>query len=289
MSRTTRRADRLLIISRSAGGMNPEAEAKLRTAFADHTVIAFNPRTDFTKLITPDARVVVAGGDGTVEFVVRKLADSKHPLGIVPVGTFNNLAHALHLPEDLDAAIEVIRHGMPRAITVGRVNGQVFVEACAVGLFGDAIIFGDAAKDLEFGTTVQKLKDLVVARPFHYKLSGDLRGEGDAMSLVFSNTSSIGMQLPVSDSDPMDSYLEFAADAGQSQIDIVRRVVASTVLSQHEAEGSTRLYRFRKLHVSTSPRVRVYADNQPAGRTPATVTADVSALRVLVPGAGNHK
>ncbi len=264
--------------------MNADIEAKLRAEFADNLIIDFDPKTDFEKRITRDAHVVVAGGDGTIEFIVRKLAESDHPLGIIPLGSFNNLANALKLPLELDKAIEVTRNGRPRPITLGRVNGHVFVEACAIGLFGDAIRLGDSAKDLEFGAMVQKLRDVAEAKPFHYQLSGDLKGEGSAMSLVFSNTSSIGSQLPVGDASPINSYLEFAADAGQSHIDIVGRVVASALLLKHSEEDSRRLYHFKKLKVTTRPRVRIYADNRAAGQTPATVTAEISALRVLLPG-----
>ena len=66
--------------------MTPEIEKKLRTAFADHLILEFDPDEDFEKLISPGATVVVAGGDGTVEFIVRKLADSKHPIGVMGTG-----------------------------------------------------------------------------------------------------------------------------------------------------------------------------------------------------------
>ena len=92
-----RQADKLLILSRRAGSMTPAAESRLREAFVGHRVIYFNARRDFEPLITSKAQVVIAGGDGTVEHVVRKLADSQHPLGIIPMGSFNNFAHALGL------------------------------------------------------------------------------------------------------------------------------------------------------------------------------------------------
>lgn len=135
---TQRKASRLLIISSSAGNITPEIEARLRELFSDYLILPFDPKEDFEKMITPRARFVIAGGDGSVEFVVRKLADSSHPVGILSLGTFNNFALALGLPSDLDKQIEVIKKGRPRPITLGRVNGTVFLEACAIGLFGDS-------------------------------------------------------------------------------------------------------------------------------------------------------
>lgn len=283
------RAKGLLVIGRGARGLNDDVEVKLRAEFARYEVVDFDSRRELSKVLEPKGPVVIAGGDGTVEHVVRSLADTDHPVGIIPLGTFNNFARALGLPSDVDGAVAVITAGRSRRITLGRVNGRVFLEAGAVGLFGEAILLGDKAKDLQFGDAARRMREVVAARPFKFEISGDLESKGEAMSLVFSNTSSIGLQLPVSDATPTDSYLEFAADAGQSVADIVGRALASTLLDVHEDRSSERLYRFRRLRVRTSPRVHVYADNQLAGRTPCVVTAEVSAVRVFLADGGNHK
>jgi len=263
--------------------MSDEVEKKLRSAFADYLIVDFDPNADLEELVSPRARMVVAGGDGTVEFIVRKLADTKHPVGIVPLGTFNNLARALSLPTKIDDAIDVARKGRQRAITLGRVNDRIFVEACAVGLFGQTIALGDSAKDMEFGKLATKLKEVIAAKRFRYELSGDITGSGSAMSLVFSNTGSIGSQLPISDGSPIDPYLEFSVHAGRTRADIVGRAIKSAVLMQHADDAGGQVFRFSRLEVKTKPRVRVYADNFQVGRTPATVSAEVSALRVLLP------
>jgi len=277
-----RRVSRLLIISRNAGSMTPEVEAMLRKEFADYLTIDFDPKQDFEKLITPRATVVVAGGDGSVEFVVRKLAESKHPLGILSLGTFNNFAHALGLPTDLKEMVKVAKQGHPKAITLGRVNGCYFIEACAIGLFGETIALGESAKDMEFGKLGPRLRNVLTAPRFKYELTGDIKGSGTAMSLVFSNTSSFGSKLPVSDATPVEPYLEFSVHAGRTRTDIVGRAVASAVLRKH-AEDDAQVFKFRRLEVTTQPKVRIYADNYMVGRTPATVTAEVSALRVMLP------
>jgi diacylglycerol kinase (ATP) len=276
------KTSRLLIISPKAGSMTPEVEKKLRTEFADHLILEFDPEEDFERLLSPRAAVVVAGGDGTIEFVVRKLADSQHPVGILSLGTFNNFALSLGLPTDLAGAIEVARGGSPRPITLGRVNGHIFLEACAIGLFGETIALGDSAKDLEFGKLRRKLKDVLAAKPFQYELSGDFEGSGTAMSLVFSNTGSTGSKLPISDATPVDPYLEFSVHAGRTRTDIVGRALAAAVLNKHE-EDTGQVFKFRRLEVRTRPRVRVYADNLMVGRTPAAVMAEVSAVKVLLP------
>jgi diacylglycerol kinase (ATP) len=277
-----KRAGSLLILSSKAGSMTPEIEAKLRKAFAGSLAVEFDPKMDLEKLVSPNAMVIVAGGDGTIGWVVRKLAESKHPVGILSLGTFNNFAKSLHLPTTVDAAIRVIKQGTPRPITLGRLNGKVFLEAAAIGLFGETIAAGESAKDRAFGAFADDLKHVMEARPFTYELTGDIRGSGSCMSLVFTNTTSIGSQMPVSDKTPEDPYLELSVHAGASRTDIVKRVLARAVLSKHREGGLGQVFKFRKLQVTTKPKVRIYADNAQLGRTPATITAELSALHVIL-------
>jgi len=279
----TKRATSLLILSSKAGSMTPEIEAKLRKAFATSTIVEFDPKLDIEKLTAPTAMVIVAGGDGTIGWVVRKLADTRHPLGILSLGTFNNFAKSLHLPTTVDAAIRVIKTGRLHPITLGRLNGKIFLEAAAIGLFGETIAAGESAKDRAFGAFADDMKHVMEASPFTYELTGDIRGSGTAMSLVFTNTSSIGSQMPVSDKTPKDPYLELSVHAGASRTDIVKRVLARAVLSKHKEGGLGQVFKFRKLLVETKPRVRIYADNAQLGRTPATITAELSALQVMIP------
>ena len=275
-------ASNVVILSSKAGSMTPQIEAKIRAAFADSLIVEFDPKMDLEKLVAPTGTVVVAGGDGTIGWVVRKLADTKHPVGILSMGTFNNFAKSLHLPATLEACIKVIKHGKPHPITLGRLNGKIFLEAAAIGLFGETIAAGESAKDRAFGAFAEDVKHIAEAKPFTYELSGDIRGSGTAMSLVFTNTTSIGSQMPVSDKTPMDPYLELSVHAGATRRDIVKRVLARAVLRKHKEGGLGQVFKFRKLLVATKPKVRVYADNEQFGRTPVTITAELSALQVIL-------
>jgi len=273
----------MLILSSKAGSMSPAVVAKIRKAFESSLIVEFDPKMDLDKLITPTATVVVAGGDGTIAWVVRQLVDTKHPLGIISMGTFNNFARSLHLPTTVDAAIRVVRQGKPHPITLGRVNGTVFLEAAAIGLFGATIAAGDAAKDRAFGAFANAARKMLTAKRFRYELTGDLTGGGSAMSLVFANTKSIGSQMPLSDKTPEDPYLELSIHAGASRTDIVKRVLARAVLAKEGEAGLGQMFRFRKIQVTTKPRARIYADNFRLGLTPASITAELSALKIILP------
>ena len=276
------RATSLLIVSSKAGSMTPQIEAKLRKAFDTSLIVEFDPKMDIEKLVAPRATVIVAGGDGTIGWAVRKLAETKHPMGILTMGTFNNFAKSLHLPTNVDGAIRVVKEGRPHPITLGRVNGKIFLEAAAIGLFGEFITAGESAKDRAFGAFAEDVKHIAEAKPFTYELTGDIRGSGTAMSLVFTNTTSIGSQMPVSDKTPVDPYLELSVHAGATRTDIAKRVLARVVLSKHKEGGLGQVFKFQKLEVMTKPKVWIYADNGKIGRTPATITAQLSAVQVIL-------
>ena len=55
------------------------------------------------------------------------------------------------MPTDLDEAIKAVQDGTPHPVTVGRINGHPFLEVAAIGMFGEALQLGEAAKDMVFG------------------------------------------------------------------------------------------------------------------------------------------
>ena len=85
---------------------------------------------------TPEL-IVVAGGDGTVNYVVNRMkqAGLNLPLGILPAGTANDFAKALGMSHDpLEAARQIIL-GEETPIDCGRGNGLYFVNIFSFGIF----------------------------------------------------------------------------------------------------------------------------------------------------------
>lgn len=78
--------------------------------------------------------VVAAGGDGTVHEAVNRVAPLGLPLGVLPLGTCNDFARTLHLPNDLEEAARVIAEDTAIPIDLGMVNGRYFVNAAHLGL-----------------------------------------------------------------------------------------------------------------------------------------------------------
>ena len=78
--------------------------------------------------------VIVGGGDGTLNAAVDGLIDTQLPLGILPLGTANDLARTLNIPTSLPEACEIIAKGQVQRIDLGWVNGKHFFNVASLGL-----------------------------------------------------------------------------------------------------------------------------------------------------------
>lgn len=81
--------------------------------------------------------MVVAGGDGTVNFAVNamKRKGLDIPLGVIPAGTANDFAGALGMSADPLEAARQIASGSEERVDCGRVNDLYFVNVFSFGVF----------------------------------------------------------------------------------------------------------------------------------------------------------
>jgi YegS/Rv2252/BmrU family lipid kinase len=90
-----------------------------------------------------DPLVIVGGGDGTISNAASALIGSQTALGILPLGTLNHFARDLNLPTDIKEAAKVIAAGRKRLVDVGQMNGRIFINNSAIGLYPLMIIDRD--------------------------------------------------------------------------------------------------------------------------------------------------
>jgi diacylglycerol kinase family enzyme len=82
-----------------------------------------------------DELLVVGGGDGTISAAASALVGTDTRLGILPLGTLNHFARDLGIPTDLDEAAQLIARGHVRRVDVGEMNGRIFINNSAIGLY----------------------------------------------------------------------------------------------------------------------------------------------------------
>ncbi|MBH3440018.1 lipid kinase [Pseudomonas luteola] len=81
--------------------------------------------------------IIVGGGDGTLNAAAPALIEAGLPVGLLPLGTANDLAKTLNIPQDPLEAVDIIVRGQLRAIDVGVVNDHVFLNVASIGFSAD--------------------------------------------------------------------------------------------------------------------------------------------------------
>lgn len=127
-----------------AGTRRGEVETALREAGVDFDLVVSERAGQITGLAEEAARagfspILVAGGDGSIGETVNGLLNAAQgsalpPLGLLPLGTANDLAYNLNYPTDLKLAARIIAAGKTRAMDLCQVNERFFANNAAVGL-----------------------------------------------------------------------------------------------------------------------------------------------------------
>ncbi|MEA5616507.1 lipid kinase [Cronbergia sp. UHCC 0137] len=117
--------------------------------------------------------VIVGGGDGTLNAAVDAIVDTQIPLGVLPLGTANDLAKTLGIPNSLSEACQIIADGNLRRIDLGLVNGKYFFNVASLGL--SVKITERLTKEVKrrwgiFAYAVIALQVVWESRPFHAEI-----------------------------------------------------------------------------------------------------------------------
>ncbi len=235
--------------------------------------------------------IIAAGGDGTAHSLAQGMVGSPLRMGIIPMGTANNVARTLGLPIKLEEAMAVIAKANVRRIDVGRVAGRYFLEAAGVGLFADAF----AAFGKEEPRKWQVFRNLRVLGPMLWNppvrnLQMTLDGvvEKDvAIWIAVSNSSYIGDNMPLApDASLEDGEFDVIVVGAMNRTEFLQFVVA-LYRGKHLALPKVRGVRARsvaiqRVHRSHRP-LPLHADAEIVAYTPALLETVPGAIQVLVP------
>jgi diacylglycerol kinase (ATP) len=123
-----------------------EAESALRAAGVDFHLAISERKGQLVELaeqavLQKFSPIIVAGGDGSVGDVANGLMRAARsarsptpPLGILPMGSANDVVFALGLPIDLNESARIIAAGKTRAMDLGKLNDRYFVNNSGAGL-----------------------------------------------------------------------------------------------------------------------------------------------------------
>jgi YegS/Rv2252/BmrU family lipid kinase len=246
--------------------------------------------------------IVVGGGDGTLAAAAGLLAGTGAALGILPLGTANDLARTLHVPDDLDGAARVIARGRTRAVDVGYAGDRAFLNAASVG-FSTALtrrLHGGlkrAAGPLAYPVAGATAAAAAEGKPFlaRVEVDGAVR-EQEALQIVIGNGRYHGGGRLVSpraaiDDRRLDVYL-VAAPGGPGDrtrprlVDLARLAGYALRLlrGRHLDHPAVFHLRGRSAELRTDPPLEIDADGELVGHTPVRFRVAPGALAVLAPG-----
>ncbi|HTA38501.1 MAG TPA: YegS/Rv2252/BmrU family lipid kinase [Candidatus Acidoferrales bacterium] len=230
--------------------------------------------------------IIAAGGDGTLVHVIRRAMAYGVPVGLVPLGTFNELARTLGIPLDVAGACATIAAGHERAIDVATVNGVYYLNEASIGISSRIARLQLPENKQRFGflaIVATALRAFMYSRPIRVEIVHD--GGADrfhTVQLTVANSHRFGGFFYVADAAIDDGWL----DLYSVEIDGVSEAfsVARAILSgKRQSVPGLRTFRSVAFDVITRRRHRITADGEPAGRTPARFEIVPKALRVFTP------
>ena len=211
-----------------------------------------------------DPLIVVAGGDGTIGDVATQLIGSSTVLGIVPIGTMNNLARSLGVPLGIDDACALIGMGTTRHIDMGRMtsagstDAEYFVQCAGVGLTAIAALAGQA---------FQKRRWRVVPRALRKFFESDLGAmrvemdgtvvEANTRMVTVSNAPLMGSKMLAVPGGKMDDgLLDVQIYDGMGDAALVKHFMAASSGEPNDLKT----YRVRRVRIITEEKVLTNSD-----------------------------
>jgi diacylglycerol kinase (ATP) len=238
--------------------------------------------------------VLVAGGDGTINEAVNGLLTAEGnslPLGLVPLGTQNVLAHELGLPtSDLEATLAVFQAGRIRQIDVGQAGSRYFVLMAGFGFDAQVVqevlqpvkaLLGPAAYAFATVGALATCRSTVI----RLRLDGE-EVRSEAFLVVVANAASYAYRqiklAPFAALD--DGWLDICVfeRAPSDRVGFASQMLA-VLAHRHLRDPRVRYYRGKQLILESDPPIQGQVDGDTFGMTPLTISVVPRALSVFVP------
>lgn len=235
--------------------------------------------------------VLVAGGDGTINEIANGLVGSNITLGIIPLGTFNNIAGMLSIPLDIEKAIEIIKIRRIRKIDVGMVttlageklsNPFYFLESSGIGF--DAHI-QKHVKKIEQGRMMHVfslLNDLLKFTTERIEIKTDTQSLSIKTSLIsIANGPFSGANLDIAPHAKLNDHMLNVVIYKMSKWELVRYFLMMRITKRKDLRRLKSI-KTTEVEVSTkSHKIPVHADACLFGTTPVKYKIKPNALNVI--------
>ena len=236
--------------------------------------------------------VIVCGGDGSVSSAALAAMESGLPLGIMPMGTANDLARTLDIPMDLPAAADVVARGATRLVDVGTVNGHAFFNVASIGLSSELAQGLDPTLKKRFGRLGYALaasKVLTKASRFHATITEKGRTtEVESYQIAVGNGRHYGGGNVVQETAEIDDGHLDLYSLEMKNLWKLALMLRSFRSGTHGAWQEVRTARCVEFDIETKRPMPVNTDGEIVTATPAHFKVHPKAIAIFAP-AGEAK
>lgn len=217
-------------------------------------------------------RLVVAGGDGTMQQAVQGLAGSRCALGVVPLGTGNDLAGTLGVPADLDAAVALALGGAVRRIDLLRLGERVSVSYVGVGFDAEVTRFANGVRRLRgplvYAYAVVHTLASFVPPTLRVEHDGGIF-TGRAMFAVVANLPRFGGGMRIApEARPDDGWLDLVIVHQLSRLALLG-VFPRVYRGTHVTHPAIEIHRTRRAAITVDRLTTMYGGGEPIASHPA--------------------
>ncbi|HEV8582441.1 MAG TPA: diacylglycerol kinase family protein [Thermoanaerobaculia bacterium] len=211
-------------------------------------------------------RLLVAGGDGTMHYAAQGLAGTDCAMGVIPLGSGNDLAGTLGIPPDLDVAVERALTGESRRIDLLRIGETYSLSYAGVGFDSEVTRFANEVKILR-GPLIYfyaVIHTLITFEPPRMKVVHDGGTfEGRVMFIVVNNLPRFGGGMRIAPDAQIDD--------GLLDLVIVREVPKPVLLSifpkvyngRHVGHPAVTIVRTRRAEITIDRDMTLYGGGEP--------------------------
>lgn len=232
-------------------------------------------------------RVIVGGGDGSLNAAATGLLQTGLPLGVLPLGTANDFSRTVGIPQSIASATEAIANGKIALIDLGEANGHPFFNVASVGFSADlAMALTEKAKKRwgKIGYALVAARLLAGSRLFTAKLVHDGKTEElKTLQVSVGNGRFYGGGMSVhAEATATDGLLDFYS----LEVDHwwrLLRLLPSIRKGTHGEWDDVRAFSTKELTLHTRKPRAVNLDGELMTETPVKFTIREKAISVFIP------
>ncbi|WP_050613901.1 diacylglycerol kinase [Bacillus testis] len=234
--------------------------------------------------------VIAAGGDGTIYEVVNGLAGAEHrpKLGIIPTGTTNDFARAIHVPRQVNAAVDIITDGYAMPIDIGKMNDKYFINIAGGGRLTELTYEVPSKLKTMLGQLAYYLKGIemlpsIKASQVKIEYDGKLF-EGEIMLFLVANTNSVGgFERLAPDASLNDGMFSLLIVKKMNLAEFIR-VVTMAIRGEHINHPSVVYAKANRIKVTpVDKKILLNLDGEYGGMAPAEFVNMYRHFDVFVP------